>query len=1158
MFLTFLIISSNNVFAWWNTSWKYRIKINITENSGSSLANYQVNITLTSNNFNGWSYLNKNCSDIRFIDSDDTTELSYWIKKCDVDQNEIIVWVKIPSISASSSKIIYMYYNNTNAISESNFTSTFIQPPIKSYSVYSTPTASGANYFNDIDCYKDYCVVVGSDHATTNGDYQWRIEKRYYINGSIIWTKQENVYDYGSSGVTDEDATGVIIDSSENIIVVGWYLNKTNDKYYWRVEKRDSSGNLIWSKNTEEDNCSASPYDVAIDESGNIIIVGRGSDFSYDSYAGDFICDGYWRVEKRDSSGNLIWSKGWDHSQYDDSIYSVDINGTYIYICGGIYGDGDGLVYKLDSSGNVIWYRNPGGASGDEYCRGIIYDDGYVAIAGKVNGYEYVRKYKDNGDTVSYLWTKYYESASYGFWKIIEDIDGNYVVIRKLNNTLLKVSNTSGDVIWGSEYASHDLESIDIIDYNYMVTGEGVTDPNNIYMSRFKSRNIVSPEPSFSVVSYTPNIVYSLPPSSPTYEYNKEYNFISRICDFDNDLPYYNDISNVLFEFKNVNNTVTNYVIYNSTCSDYNITITNIEAGTHSLIWYVNDSYNKWDSYSDSFTINKATPTINIFIDGQSSNKTITWMESVNIKINETNLGDDDLTYCLYQNNTQLGCGTEYSTTFQSGNGTYLFFANSTTGQNYTSGQSSYLYLFINKAWNQTNNMLIGVEYKYDIDKLGIPLPYKNGSRIQDNLNQTIAGSYTYCVIPVNVTNNGTAYGVDPTTFTNINVSIECPSGWNCSYPIISSLESGATAYVNVSTIGYNKITRVLSTHSIINETVIVDEYVVATYNVSGENNDTISYSNVKIIGSIPYPSVYYNITPYIFYDDLSPSETYIFNINITGIPVRETSWIIQPTYFSNVTLYEYNATLTVYDGNVSSHEITYLIPKSRLTGWSNRQSNTEVFVIDGKTTGFAVTETNTTINITIFTNFSSSSLDEGEHYVYISYKVPYTPPSPSAGGGGGGWITPRLYYSPEKLFIPIYLPEKCNSTMVNITWVSDEDVQATIVISGDIKNITVQPKDGSRILLKKNTQIVLPVKICVTNLYQGPIMIKGYSGTIELMITMKTGGIFRAKLPVEVRIYKHVTPPAPPKPVAEEKIVKIVKIVLGMVFIYLIFKILT
>jgi len=106
--------------AWWNDSWTYRKPITI-DNTGNSndLTNYQVLIVLNSTNFD-FSKANSDGSDIRFIDSDDTTKLNYWIEEWDSTNQEAKIWVNVTSIPASSTKTIYMYYGNSDATSESN------------------------------------------------------------------------------------------------------------------------------------------------------------------------------------------------------------------------------------------------------------------------------------------------------------------------------------------------------------------------------------------------------------------------------------------------------------------------------------------------------------------------------------------------------------------------------------------------------------------------------------------------------------------------------------------------------------------------------------------------------------------------------------------------------------------------------------------------------------------------------------------------------------------------------------------------------------------------------------------------------------------------------------------------------------------------------
>jgi len=109
----------------WPSGWLYRraITINNTQNS-DNLADYQVNVTINTLNLISAGKMRSDCGDIRFIDSDDQTQLSYWIESgCNSASTRI--WVKVPSIPASSTKTIYLYYGNPSATSQSNGTNTF-------------------------------------------------------------------------------------------------------------------------------------------------------------------------------------------------------------------------------------------------------------------------------------------------------------------------------------------------------------------------------------------------------------------------------------------------------------------------------------------------------------------------------------------------------------------------------------------------------------------------------------------------------------------------------------------------------------------------------------------------------------------------------------------------------------------------------------------------------------------------------------------------------------------------------------------------------------------------------------------------------------------------------------------------------------------------
>jgi hypothetical protein len=105
--------------SWWNASWDYRKTITITELSGSTLTDYQIGLTVSYD-----SDMQPDFADIRFIDSDNTTELGHW-RQSYTASSSAIFWVKVPSIPASGTKKIYMYYGNLAASSASSGAATF-------------------------------------------------------------------------------------------------------------------------------------------------------------------------------------------------------------------------------------------------------------------------------------------------------------------------------------------------------------------------------------------------------------------------------------------------------------------------------------------------------------------------------------------------------------------------------------------------------------------------------------------------------------------------------------------------------------------------------------------------------------------------------------------------------------------------------------------------------------------------------------------------------------------------------------------------------------------------------------------------------------------------------------------------------------------------
>ena len=104
-------------------SWNYRQKITITENSGSSLTDYQVKLTIDTASLISAGKMQSDGSDIRFTNSSGT-ELDYWIES-GINTSSTVIWVKVDSIPASSSTDIYMFYGNSSASAVSSGDNTF-------------------------------------------------------------------------------------------------------------------------------------------------------------------------------------------------------------------------------------------------------------------------------------------------------------------------------------------------------------------------------------------------------------------------------------------------------------------------------------------------------------------------------------------------------------------------------------------------------------------------------------------------------------------------------------------------------------------------------------------------------------------------------------------------------------------------------------------------------------------------------------------------------------------------------------------------------------------------------------------------------------------------------------------------------------------------
>ena len=97
---------------WYNDSWEFRKEITLSLNTatgvGSDLTDFPVLISFTDTELiQTKESLGR---DFVFTESDGKTVLSHEIEKFDNTTGELIAWVKLPTMSASSTTDIYIYY----------------------------------------------------------------------------------------------------------------------------------------------------------------------------------------------------------------------------------------------------------------------------------------------------------------------------------------------------------------------------------------------------------------------------------------------------------------------------------------------------------------------------------------------------------------------------------------------------------------------------------------------------------------------------------------------------------------------------------------------------------------------------------------------------------------------------------------------------------------------------------------------------------------------------------------------------------------------------------------------------------------------------------------------------------------------------------------
>lgn len=125
--------------------WSHSKQFSITDNSGSTTLNTQVQIVLNTQALISANEMKVDGSDIRFAENcDGSSPLNYWIEN-GINTPNTTIWVKLPSLGANETKSIYMFYGNPNATAGSDLNNTFNGPHSATDSVSGGNSGSSAN-----------------------------------------------------------------------------------------------------------------------------------------------------------------------------------------------------------------------------------------------------------------------------------------------------------------------------------------------------------------------------------------------------------------------------------------------------------------------------------------------------------------------------------------------------------------------------------------------------------------------------------------------------------------------------------------------------------------------------------------------------------------------------------------------------------------------------------------------------------------------------------------------------------------------------------------------------------------------------------------------------------------------------------------------------
>jgi hypothetical protein len=214
----------------WLTDFQYRKKITFNNSVISeNLVNFTVPIIFNSSNADFWGHVQTDGNDTRFVNADNTTELYYEFEKFNHTSDDMIAWVKVPQIDASSTiDYIWVYYGNSTVDFDSYCNSSGVWDSNYAAVWHLDETSGGSSGIKDSTANANAGTDAGSPAFGQTGQIG-------------------NAVSFNGSGQEIQTPNSASLQITGNITVEAWAKSAVSNQYGGIAGKMKSDGGTAYA-----------------------------------------------------------------------------------------------------------------------------------------------------------------------------------------------------------------------------------------------------------------------------------------------------------------------------------------------------------------------------------------------------------------------------------------------------------------------------------------------------------------------------------------------------------------------------------------------------------------------------------------------------------------------------------------------------------------------------------------------------------------------------------------------------------------------------------------------------------------------------------------------------------------------------------------------